>query len=110
MRSLSNKSIHILILTNLILIRMKKVSIFRYSPLMYRNFTYSTINHRRKAHTEIVGFSIVAVCQMGVFARTPPSFGGRTSGIFYSKTKGEKHEVNTLGRIEKNQRQILCSD
>ena len=59
-------------------------------------------HHRRKAHTEIVGFSIVATCQMVVFARTTPSFGGRTSGIFYSKTKGETHEVKI------NAGQILC--
>jgi len=39
-------------------------------------------HHRRKAHTEIVGFSIVAVCQMGVFVRTPTSYEVKTSGIF----------------------------
>ena len=59
--------------------------LFRNSPLMFRNFTYSI--QRRKAHTVIVGFSIVATCQMGVFVRTPPSFEGESSGIFYSNQR-----------------------
>ncbi len=50
--------------------------------LLKKGLIFPILIQRRKAHTEIVGFSIVAVCQMGVFVRTPTSFGVKTSGIF----------------------------
>ena len=50
--------------------------------LLKKGLIFPILNQRRKAHTVIVGFSIVAVCQMGVFVRTPTSFGVKTSGIF----------------------------
>ena len=50
--------------------------------LLKKGLILPILIHRRKAHTEIVGFSIVAVCQMGVFVRTPTSYEVKTSGIF----------------------------
>ena len=72
--------------------------------LLKKGLIFPILIQRRKAHTEIVGFSIVATCQMVVFARTTPSFGGRTSGIFYSKTKG-----GAYGIINKKKRKVVFS-
>ena len=54
---------------------------FSISPLFMHNFAYSTIP-KGETDTLIVGFSLVAVCQMGVSVRTPTAFVVRTSGIF----------------------------
>ena len=64
------------------------MEIFSISPLFMHNFAYSTIP-KGEADTLIVGFSLVAVCQMRDGAIHPAFFWeSRTSGIFlFDKTK-----------------------